>query len=107
MARTLEEIRASTPRVDGGKVRATTEADIRQHMIEDGEDPDTTVRFFTTPRPGQRGPGRKPSKVAVTLRVDPDTLQAFKATGEGWQTRMNDVLKRGAPDRRKLSAGEG
>lgn len=32
-------------------------------------------------------------KVSTTIRFDADILEAFKATGDGWQTRMNDVLK--------------
>jgi putative transcriptional regulator len=43
---TLEEIRASRPKVDREKVAATTEADIRRHQIEDGEDPDAPVPPF-------------------------------------------------------------
>lgn len=43
-------------------------------------------------RPGQRGPGRKPAKVLVTLRLDRAVVEAFKAGGEGWQTRINDTL---------------
>jgi uncharacterized protein (DUF4415 family) len=37
-----------------------------------------------------RGSGRK---VAATIRYDQDVLDAFRATGKGWQTRMNDVLR--------------
>lgn len=33
-------------------------------------------------------------KVAVTIRYDKAVIDAFKAGGPGWQTRMNDVLKR-------------
>lgn len=44
-------------------------------------------------RPGQRGPGKKPPKRSVTLRLDPHVVAKFKATGPGWQSRMNDVLK--------------
>ncbi|MCL2346443.1 MAG: BrnA antitoxin family protein [Desulfobulbus sp.] len=33
------------------------------------------------------------AKVSINLRIDPDVLAALKATGRGWQTRMNDVLK--------------
>lgn len=44
----------------------------------------------------KRSPGRpkleKP-KVAVSLRLDPDVLNFFKATGPGWQTRLEDVLR--------------
>jgi uncharacterized protein (DUF4415 family) len=41
---------------------------------------------------GQRGPQKKPRKVAVLLRVDADTLAAYKAGGRGYQTRMAAVL---------------
>lgn len=43
---------------------------------------------------GQRGPGRKPAKVQVALRLEAETVARWRATGEGWQTRMGDVLKR-------------
>ena len=33
-------------------------------------------------------------KVAVTIRYDKAVIDAFKADGPGWQTRMNDVLKK-------------
>ncbi|OYO25705.1 hypothetical protein CD932_26745 [Janthinobacterium sp. PC23-8] len=33
------------------------------------------------------------SKVSTTIRFDAEIVDAFKATGEGWQTRMNDALK--------------
>ena len=33
------------------------------------------------------------SKTQVTLRLDVEVVQKFRATGDGWQTRINDVLK--------------
>jgi uncharacterized protein (DUF4415 family) len=30
------------------------------------------------------------------LRIDPDVLAAFKAQGPGWQSRMQETLKRAA-----------
>jgi uncharacterized protein (DUF4415 family) len=33
------------------------------------------------------------AKQAVTVRYSPEVLKAFRATGAGWQTRMNDALK--------------
>ena len=32
-------------------------------------------------------------KVAVKLRLDPDLLAAMRATGAGWQTRVNAILR--------------
>ena len=46
---------------------------------------------------GQRGPQKTPVKKPVTIRVDQDVLKSYKATGKGWQSRMNDVLREGAP----------
>ena len=33
-------------------------------------------------------------KVSTNIRFDPDVLEALKATGPGWQTRVNDVMRR-------------
>lgn len=32
-------------------------------------------------------------KSAITIRYDQDILDYFKATGKGWQTRMNNALR--------------
>jgi uncharacterized protein (DUF4415 family)/uncharacterized DUF497 family protein len=43
--------------------------------------------------------GRPPSanpKQALKLRIDPDVVEYFRATGPGWQTRINDTLRRAA-----------
>jgi uncharacterized protein (DUF4415 family) len=42
---------------------------------------------------GQRGPGKRPPKVAINIRLSPEVLDAFKATGNGWQTRVDGALK--------------
>jgi uncharacterized protein (DUF4415 family) len=40
-----------------------------------------------------RGRPKSPdAKVAISLRLPPDTLARWKATGPGWQTRMAKVL---------------
>jgi uncharacterized protein (DUF4415 family) len=31
--------------------------------------------------------------VSTTVRFDRDVLDAFRSTGRGWQTRMNEALK--------------
>jgi uncharacterized protein (DUF4415 family) len=35
----------------------------------------------------------KPKKADVHLKIDIDVLEAFKAQGKGYQTRMNEVLR--------------
>jgi uncharacterized protein (DUF4415 family) len=32
----------------------------------------------------------------VSLRIDPDVLEKYRAEGPGWQARMNAVLRKGA-----------
>ena len=43
-------------------------------------------------RVGQRGPGKKPRKILLSVRYSPEVIEYFKATGEGWQARMDAVL---------------
>lgn len=33
------------------------------------------------------------AKVALKLRIDPDVVEAYRAQGAGWQTRINDALR--------------
>lgn len=33
------------------------------------------------------------TKTQVTLRLDVEVVEKFRATGDGWQTRINDALK--------------
>ncbi len=48
--------------------------------------------------------GRPPlanPKQLLSLRLPPEVIAGWKATGPGWQTRMADVLKKSAPKTRK------
>ena len=40
-----------------------------------------------------RGKNRAPTKQQIAIRLDPEVLAAFRASGPGWQTRVNTVLK--------------
>jgi uncharacterized protein (DUF4415 family) len=40
----------------------------------------------------RRGPGKRTAKLQVTLRIAPEILARWKATGPGWQTRMVERL---------------
>lgn len=41
-----------------------------------------------------RGPQKRPRKVPKTIRLSPEVVDFFEGTGSGWQTRLDDVLKR-------------
>jgi uncharacterized protein (DUF4415 family) len=50
----------------------------------------------------QRGrPKLEKPKEAIKLRLDADVLEAYRKTGDGWQTRINADLRKA----RKLKAG--
>ncbi len=38
-------------------------------------------------------PPKENPKQSTTIRFDADILEAFKAGGKGWQTRINDALR--------------
>jgi uncharacterized protein (DUF4415 family) len=41
----------------------------------------------------RRGRQKAPTKLPTTIRLSPDVMAAFKATGAGWQTRIDNALK--------------
>ena len=41
-----------------------------------------------------RGKQKAPTKEQVTIRLDADLTAHFRAGGPGWQTRLNEVLRR-------------
>ena len=49
------------------------------------------VPISTPPRRGR--PISEHPKVHTRLRIDPDVLEHFKASGPGWQTRINAALR--------------
>ena len=40
-----------------------------------------------------RGPQKDPTKIAVSLRLDREVVEHFRASGKGWQSRINDILR--------------
>ena len=48
---------------------------------------------YVIPMPGRPPQGDKPKK-QVTLRLDADLLERFRATGAGWQSRINAALRK-------------
>ncbi len=42
---------------------------------------------------GQRGPGKIPAKRQISIRLDVDVLDHYRATGPGWQKRINEDLR--------------
>ena len=58
--------------------------------------PKWQAKFAAAPVRRGRPPAEK-RKVSTTIRLDADIVEAFKATGPGWQTRINDTLRKAAP----------
>ncbi len=62
--------------------------------IDEDDRPLTAAELRKGLAQAQRRRGRPvgSDKTQIALRVDTDTLVAFRATGAGWQTRMNLAL---------------
>ena len=78
--KSLDEIRAAKPKVDRAKIRATTERDIRRHMIEDGEDPDWQPKLedIFTPVVVRKRLGMTQEQFARALRIPVATLRNWE-----------------------------
>ncbi len=44
-------------------------------------------------RPGERGPQKAPVKERISIRLSRDVAEYFRATGDGWQTRIDEALR--------------
>lgn len=66
--------------------------------VWDGKDEDERPLTAEEMRAGieaarKRGRPAGSNKESTTVRFDRDVLDAFRAAGPGWQTRMNDALR--------------
>ncbi len=59
--------------------------------------PELAAMFPNGAKPRGRPKGSTTSdKSLVSLRIDKDVLERFRATGPGWQSRMNAALRKAA-----------
>jgi uncharacterized protein (DUF4415 family) len=79
---------------------------ILEVLVEDIDNPEWTEQDFTRAKPGYelpshllaafpktRGRPLGSNKALISLRLDSDVIAYFRATGAGWQSRINAVLK--------------
>ena len=79
----------SKPLIDAdGEVREITAADLEGFRSARQALPASLRR-----KVGVRGPQRAPTKERITIRLSPDVVERFRATGDGWQTRIDAALQ--------------
>jgi uncharacterized protein (DUF4415 family) len=89
---------------DLAKLDATTDDDIARQIAEDPDTaPELTDEFFEKAdfyigdkliRRGRGRPRLEASKKLVSLRLDRDVIEEFRAGGPGWQSRINAALRK-------------
>ncbi|MDE2146929.1 MAG: BrnA antitoxin family protein [Burkholderiales bacterium] len=78
----------SKPLVDGtGEVRDLTIGDLR------GFKPVQALPGSLRRKLGARGPQKAPTKERITIRLSRHVVESFRATGDGWQTRVDAALQ--------------
>ena len=81
--------RPQKPLIDeDGEVRELTDEDFAQALRFDQLSPDHQAMLRKV-----RGAQIAPTKVQISLRISHDVLEKFRATGTGWQARMDQVLR--------------
>jgi uncharacterized protein (DUF4415 family) len=81
-----------TSKTDWKKADSLTE----EEMLADPYAPEITAEQFATAVRRGRGPQKQPTKKLVSLCLDQDVIDHFRSQGRGWQTRVNDVLRKKA-----------
>lgn len=83
------------------------EAAIQRGIAQDPDNPAWTADDFAHARPAAevvpeivaayrrtRGKQKKPAKVLVSLRLERAVVERLRASGPGWQSRANAMLRR-------------
>jgi uncharacterized protein (DUF4415 family) len=87
-AEELEEMRRrGEDRTDWAKVDAMTEEELEASIAADPDDIHEEIDWTKAIK------GLPPIKKHINIRLDGDVLEWFKATGKGYQTRINNVLR--------------
>ncbi len=74
--------------IDWARVDATTDADIAEQIRQDPDDIEFTDEMLSAAHWVM-----PQKKVPISFRVDPDVLAYFRNGGDGYQSRMNAVLR--------------
>ena len=84
------------------------EAEIQRGIAQDPDNPELDRRRLARMRPARethpdivedwlrrtRGKQKTPTKVLVSLRLERDVVERLRASGRGWQSRANDLLRK-------------
>ncbi len=70
-----------------------TEEDFAQAKRGDAIPEHVREAFETGKRGRPMGSTKHNTKKSITLRLDPDVIDGWRASGRGWQARMNDALR--------------
>jgi uncharacterized protein (DUF4415 family) len=79
---------STVSKTDWPRVRAMKDHEIRRA----GEHPEASVKHIVR-GVVRRGLKPVPPKASISLRLDADVLEWFKAQGPGYQTRINAILR--------------
>lgn len=74
------------------------DAQITANALNDPDNPPLMAAELLQFRRGRGRPQGSGKKEQVTLRLDAEILEQFRASGNGWQTRINDALRDWAKD---------
>ena len=91
-----ENVIIPTSREDDA-INASAEADPDTYILTDEELSKMRPAKDVLPafvRAMTRGPQKTPKKIKTTMRIDADVLDAFKKHGKGWQTNINEALRK-------------
>jgi uncharacterized protein (DUF4415 family) len=80
-------------RYDADNPPIPSEAFDRAVVIPDGADAATLDAVLAEAK-RRRGPQKTPTKQVINVRLDPAVVAHYRASGPGWQTRMNTDLVR-------------
>ena len=103
----FEELVASAKTFKEIEAEYGEEVAINVGIARDPDAPELDEEWFRRARPASevvphiverwrrtRGKQKAPTKEAISIRLDSDILVYYRATGKGWQSRINETLRK-------------
>ena len=116
---TIEEIASSRMTYEELEAEFGEETAIQVGIFRDQDAPELDRDWFARARPATeivprvveqwrrtRGRQKTPTKESISIRLDQDVLAYYRASGRGWQSRINEALRKYSVDAKPEAAAE-
>lgn len=82
------------PDTDWAALETMSDDEAHTNAVADPDNPPLTGEQLAGMRRPRGRPGHEDRKIATTIRLDPEVMDYFRKAGAGWQSQINEALRK-------------